>query len=426
VTASVVITGLGFVTSIGHSRQAVSRSLRSLAHGLSPWRPVADVDLDVKVGGLLSGFDLSSSNPAAWSWPEEFELDPATSRAMPPHGVYALAAVQQAVEEAHLSGEELSDGATGLFCASAGSPRMMCQHLEKLRSSGWRRAHPHAVISSVAGSLNFHLAALLGIRGASCGFVSACSSGSHALGYAMDEIRLGRQERIIVVAAEDLNAEATLPFSGMGALSTQSDPRLASRPFDRGRDGFVATGGAAALILESMPSAEARGVRPLARMLGWGQSCDGHHVAMPHPDGLGVRDAMRMAMRDAGVSTDEVGYINAHAPSTPAGDRAESRAIGEVFQGFAPPVSSTKALTGHGLSLAGAMEAGFCVLALDEGFIPGQAHLVEPDEDSATLHLPSTTLEQQPGVALNNSSGFGGSNVVHVYSSMDYRTPRFA
>jgi 3-oxoacyl-(acyl-carrier-protein) synthase len=133
-----------------------------------------------------------------------------------------------------------------------------------------------------------------------------------------------------------------------------------------------------------------------------------------------------MAMRDAGVSTDEVGYINAHAPSTPAGDRAEARAIGEVFQGFAPPVSSTKALTGHGLSLAGAMEAAICVLALNEGFIPGQAHLVEPDEDSAALHLPSTTLEQQPRVALNNSSGFGGSNVVHVYSSTEYRTPRFA
>jgi 3-oxoacyl-(acyl-carrier-protein) synthase len=242
VTTGVVITGLGFVTSIGHSRRAVSQSLRSLAHGLSPWQPVADLDLDVKVGGLLSGFDLSSSNPAAWSWPEEFELDPATSRAMPPHGVYALAAVQQALEEAHLSDEELCDGATGLYCASAGSPRMTGQHLDKLRSSGWRRAHPHAVISSAAGSLNFHLAALLGIRGASCGFISACSSGSHALGYAMDEIRLGRQERIIVVAAEDLNAESTLPFSGMGALSTQSEPRLASRPFDRGRDGFVANG----------------------------------------------------------------------------------------------------------------------------------------------------------------------------------------
>jgi 3-oxoacyl-(acyl-carrier-protein) synthase len=282
------------------------------------------------------------------------------------------------------------------------------------------------VISSVAGSLNFHFAAILGIRGASCGFVSACSSGSHALGYAMDEIRLGRQQRMLVIAAEDLNSEATLPFAGMGALSAQSDPSLASRPFDRGRDGFVATGGAAALVLESAASAEARGARVLAQMLGWGQACDGYHVAMPHPEGNGVRDAMQMALRDAGVTLNEVGYVNAHATSTPAGDRAEARALRAVFGETTPPVSSTKALTGHALSLAGVMEAAFCVLALDEGFIPGQAHLVDPDEDSARLNLPRQTLNQQPVIALNNSCGFGGSNVVHAYASSDFRSTRLA
>ena len=418
--SNVVITGLGFATSIGHSRAVVSQSLRSLTHGLSAWQPVADAGLNVKVGGLLSGFDVSSGNPAAWSWPDEFEIAASASRSMPPHGVYALAALQQALKEARLSEVELHDGATGLFCASAGSPKMLHQHLSKLESGGWRRAHPHGVISSVAGALNFHLAALLGIRGASCGFVSACSSGSHALGYAMDEIRLGRQRRMIVVAAEDLNAEVALPFTGMGALSAQSDPLLASRPFDRGRDGFVATGGAAVLVLESAASAAARGVRVLARMLGWGQACDGHHVAMPHPDGRGVRDAMRMAMRDAGVTASEIGYVNAHATSTPAGDRAEARALREVFGDHKPPVSSTKALTGLGLSLAGAMEAAVCVLALNEGFIPGQAHLMEPDEDGTHLNLPRETLNQQPRLALNNSSGFGGSNVVHVLASADF------
>jgi 3-oxoacyl-(acyl-carrier-protein) synthase len=204
----------------------------------------------------------------------------------------------------------------------------------------------------------------------------------------MDEIRLGRQQRMIVVAAEDLNAEVTLPFVGMGALSAQSDPLLASRPFDRGRDGFVATGGAAALVLESKAGAEARGVHIMAQMLGWGQACDGYHVAMPHPEGNGLRDAMCIALRDAGIVPGKVGYVNAHATSTPAGDRAEARALRTVFGDSTPPVSSTKALTGHGLSLAGAMEAAFCVLALDQGFIPGQAHLVEPDEDSARLNLP--------------------------------------
>lgn len=415
-TPSVVISGLGFVTSIGDSRAAVSHALRSLKHGLAPWVAVPGIDLAVKLAGLLRGFDVSASNPAAWFWPSEFTMDLSVVRAMPPQGVYALAALQQALGEARLSNGILGDGATGLFCASAGSPRMLYQHLSKLEASGWRRAHPHGVISSVAGALNFHLAAILGIRGASCGFVSACSSGSHALGFAMDEIRLGRQQRMIVIAAEDLNAENALPFTGMGALSSATDPVLASRPFDRGRDGFVPTGGAVALVLESEASAAARGARAMARILGWGQACDGYHVAMPHPDGRGLSDAMRLAMRDAEVTRTDVGYVNAHATSTPAGDRAEARALFDVFGQHRVPVSSTKALTGHGLSLAGLMEAAFCVLALDEGFIPGQAHLLEPDEDSARLNLPRETQIEQPRIILNNSSGFGGSTVSHAFS----------
>ena len=415
-SGSVVVSGVGFVTSIGHSRVSVSEALRSLRHGLAPWVAVPGVEVAVKLAGLLPGFEVGAANPAAWSWPGEFQIDASVARPMPPQGVYALAALQQALGEAQLVPEILEDGATGLYCASAGSARTLHQQMGKLEASGWQRAHPHGVISSVAGALNFHLAALLGIRGSSCGFVSACSSGSHALGFALDEIRLGRQQRMIVVAAEDLNAESALPFAGMGALSAASDPALASRPFDRGRDGFVPTGGAVAVVLESESSAIGRGVRALARMLGWGQACDGYHVAMPHPEGRGLGDAMRLAMGDARLTPADIGYVNAHGTSTPAGDRAEARALTEVFGGQRVPVSSTKALTGHGLSLAGLMEAAFCVLALDEGFIPGQAHLREPDEDSARLHLPRETLRQQPRVVLNNSSGFGGSNVSHAFS----------
>lgn len=415
-SSSAVITGLGFVTSIGRSRAAVSEALRALRHGLAPWDAVPGAEVPTKLAGVLRGFDVSAANPAGWSWPQEFAIDASVARTMPPHGVYALAALQQALGEARLTPEMLGDGATGLFCASAGSPRMLHQHLGKLEASGWRRAHPHGVISSVAGALNFHLGAVLGIRGASCGFVSACSSGSHALGFALDEIRLGRQQRMIVVAAEDLNAECVLPFSGMGALSRATEPELGSRPFDRGRDGFVPTGGAVAMVVESAESAVDRGARALARMRGWGQAGDGYHVAIPHPDGRGLGDAMRLALRDAGVAPRDIGYVNAHATSTPAGDRAEARALVGVFGEHGVPVSSTKALTGHGLSLAGLMEAAFCVLALDEGFIPGQAHLVEPDEDSARLNLPRETSLTQPGLVLNNSCGFGGSNVCHVFS----------
>jgi len=414
-TRAPVITGLGFVTSIGNSRREVSSALRELRHGLTEWNPVESVATEARLAGLVRGFYVSSTNSGAWSWPAEFDIHPAEVRAMPPHGVYALAAVKQALAEAGLEGDALCDGATGLYCASGGSPRMTHYHLGKLEASGWTRGHPHSVISSVAGALNFHLGTVLGIRGVSCGFASACASGSHALGFAADEIRLGRQERVIVVAAEDLNAESLLPFLAMGVLSRSAEPATAARPFDRGRDGFVGTGGAVALVVESAAAAERRRARPMARIAGWGQSCDGYSPALPHPEGRGLADAMRLALRDARVKPGDVEHVNAHGTGTQAGDRAEAKALRAVFgTEHRPAVCSTKALTGHGLSLAGAMEAAFCVLALDEGFIPGQAHLMEPDDDTSFLHLPRATMPQRLRVVLNNSSGFGGSNVAQV------------
>jgi len=226
---------------------------------------------------------------------------------------------------------------------------------------------------------------------------------------------------MIVVGAEELSAESFLPFHTMGALSTNADPDTASRPFDLHRDGFVGTGGAVVMVLEKVERALKRDVRVQALMRGWGQACDGHHAAQPHPDGAGLRDAMRLAMASSHVSLEEVGYINAHATSTIAGDRAEARAIREVFAngGADPAVSSTKALTGHGLSLAGIMEAAFCVLSLDQGFIPGQAHLHQPDPAAADLNLPRSTLPADLQIALNNSSGFGGANVCHVFSTIN-------
>lgn len=415
----VVISGLGFVTSLGNTRAAVTESLSNLRHGLSSWQPVADLALPVTVAGQVAGFEVHSTRSSEWTWPEDCPIEPVEVRAMPPQGVYALAAVRQALAEAGLAPADLADGRTGLFAASVGSARMLHHHLTGMEASDWQRLHPASILSSIAGTLNFHLAALLGVRGASCGFVSACSSGGHALGFALDEIRLGRQDRMIVVAAEELSAESVLPFAGMGALSHQSDPVLASRPFDRHRDGFVATGGGVALVVETAASAKSRGARPLARLTGWAQTCDGHHPAAPHPEGRGIREAMHLALKDAAVAPSQVEYVNAHATSTPAGDRAEARALRAVFGSeLQPAVSSTKALTGHALSLAGIMEAAFCTIAIDEGFVPGQAHLAELDEACAGLNHPRQTLAQRPRVVLNNSCGFGGSNVVHVLQSL--------
>jgi 3-oxoacyl-(acyl-carrier-protein) synthase len=411
-----VITGLGFVTSIGHDRATVLRHLRELRHGFEPVEFFGNPNLPVKVAGTIKGFAFPTPNWRDWRWPDNFSVDRELLRGLAPHGVYAVCALQQALAEANLTPVELGDGTTGLFCASAGSPFLLGAFLEQLHATRGERGNPMGIVSSIAGTLNFNLAAHYKITGAVCGFVSACASSSHALGYAMDEIRLGRQQRMLVVGAEDMTAESIVSFSSLRALSHNPDPATASRPFDRQRDGFVGTGGAVAIIVEDAALARRRGTQIQAELIGWGQAGDGHSVAISHPEGAGLREAMRRTLADARVNPADIDYVNAHATSTPAGDRSEALALHAIFThvGATPRVSSTKALTGHGLSLSGAMEAAFCTLALSEKFIPGAAHLTEPDAIFAGLDFPRASLAESPRLALNNSSGFGGSNVCHV------------
>jgi len=411
-----VITGLGFVTSIGHDRASVTRSLRDLRHGFEPHEFLGNPKIPVKVAGTVKGFSFPSPSWRDWSWPERFTVDRELVRGLAPHGVYAICALQQALADAGLEASALAGGETGLYCASAGSPYLLTHFVQDMYATRGQRGNPMSIISSVAGTLNFNLAAFYKISGAVCGFVSACASSSHALGYAMDEIRLGRQQRMLVVGAEDMTDESILSFASLRALSTNPDPGSASRPFDRRRDGFVGTGGAVALIVENGELARRRGAPLYAELIGWGQAGDGHSVAASHPEGAGLREAMRRTLADARVAPAEIDYINAHATSTPAGDRSEALALHALFtqNGAKPRVSSTKALTGHGLSLAGAMEAAICALALKDGFIPGCAHLAEVDPVCDGLDLPRTTLDIPPTLAMNNSSGFGGSNVCQV------------
>jgi 3-oxoacyl-[acyl-carrier-protein] synthase-1 len=279
------------------------------------------------------------------------------------------------------------------------------------------KCSPLGIVASIVGTLNFNLVAAFKVQGASCGFSSACASSAHAIGYAFDDVALGRQKRMLVVGAEDGNVDAILPFAGMRTLSLQTDPSLASRPFDVARDGFVGTGGAVVLVLENEEEVARRGVTPYAEILGWGQASDGYNVAISHPEGSGSAASMTHALRAARVSPDEVDYVNAHATSTLIGDVSEARALRAVFKESAARVvvSSTKALTGHGLSLAGAMESAFCALAIREGFIPGNAHLANVDPECGGLNLPRETENRQPNIVVKNSSGFGGANVALVF-----------
>jgi 3-oxoacyl-[acyl-carrier-protein] synthase-1 len=409
----VFITGLGFITSIGNDSAAVSDSLRNLRHGLEVYPPFQKPDVPCKVVGTVKDFFTDSCDPEDWKWPGRYAVKRETIRSMAPNGLFAHCALLQAIEDAKLGPADVSNPGTGLYAASGGSPMLTHYHHERLESLGAMRCSPLGIVASIVGTLNFNLVAAFRIRGASCGFSSACASSAHALGFAFDEISLGRQNRMFVVGAEDGNVDAILPFAGMRTLSLQVDPDLASRPFDVARDGFVGTGGGAVLVLEGEREVDRRGVRPYGEVLGWGQSSDGFNVAIPHPEGSGLQLAMEAALRQGRIAAAEVDYVNAHATSTQIGDLAEARALKAVFAapGARPAISSTKALTGHGLSLAGAMEVGFCALSMVQGFTPGSAHLVNVDPACDGLNILRRTLPGSPAVVMKNSSGFGGANV---------------
>ncbi|MBK8478695.1 MAG: beta-ketoacyl-[acyl-carrier-protein] synthase family protein [Opitutaceae bacterium] len=409
----VFITGLGFISSIGNDKAAVEANLRGLRHGFELYPPFQRPEIPVKVMGTIKEFAVSSVDAEDWTFPARYSIRRELLRSMAPHGLYAHCAMLQAIEDARLAEGDLQSDLTGLYCASAGSPMVLTYYLQRMRDLGVSRCSPVGVVASISGTLNFNLVAAFKIRGHSCGFSSACASTGHALGFAYDDIAVGRQERMIVVGAEDGNTEAVLPFAGMRALSSATNPDLASRPFDIGRDGFVGTGGATVLVLESEESVARRAVTPYAELAGWGQASDGYNVAISHPEGLGLASAMQRALRSSGLTPAQVDYINAHATSTSIGDASEVKAIRSVFgpEAGRVAVSSTKALTGHGLSMATALETGLCALAMRGGFTPGCAGLRHVDPMFGDLNLPRDTLPVGPRVLLNNASGFGGANV---------------
>lgn len=417
----VYITGVGFITSIGNDAPAVSESLRELRHGMVQYPPFQKADVPVKVAAPVRDFQTDTTDAEDWIFPARYNIRREALRGMAPHGVYAYCAMQQAVEDSKLTEADWSNVDTGLYAASAGSPFLLGHHLERMRKFGVMRCPPLGIVASISGTINFNLVSHLKIKGASTGFSSACASSAHAAGFAYDEIALGRQKRMFVVGAEDGNVESILPFAGMRALSLQTDPSLASRPFDVARDGFVGTGGATVLVLESEEEVQRRSAKVYCEFAGWGQASDGYNVAISHPDGAGLRLAMENALKYSDLAPEAIDYVNAHATSTPIGDLSEARALKAIFHGSPtrPAVSSTKALTGHGLSLAGAMEAGFCALAIKEGFMPGSAHISRIDPACEGLNIIRATLPHRPNVVLSNSSGFGGANVVLVFKSVN-------
>lgn len=409
--SKVVVTGAGFITSIGNSKSEVIDSLRELRHGIVLYEPFTETRIPVNVAAPVKGFETNSTDPEDWTYPEKYKVRRDILRSLPPHGLHAFCAVTQAIEDAGLTLEEVSSPDTGIYTASAGSSTLLHYHMDRMYKQGIQRCSPMGIVASIAGTLNFNLVSAFKIQGSSTGFVSACASSGHALGAAHDEILLKRQKRMIVVGAEDGNFGSILPFASMRAISPSGNPDTASRPFDKNRDGFVGTGGSVALILESEEMAIARGATIYGELAGWGQASDGYNVAISHPKGSGLSRAMANALKISELAAEDIDYLNAHAPSTPIGDLSEMRAIKQIFSNARPKISSTKALTGHGLSLSSIMEAAFCLLAIRHGFTPGSAHIEEIDPEAEELNIIRQSEATGPDIVMSNSSGFGGANV---------------
>ena len=407
----VVISGLGFITSIGNNSAQVLDSLRHARSGIEIF-PELPQNEGPRVAGTIKGFSFPSTTFDDWTYPPEYSIDRTEIRSMCPHVVYAWCAMQQAIAQAGLAPDRVSHPRTGAMCASGGSMWMLYENMHTMVTRGVHKCYPLALPAAIPGTLNSNLAASFKLKGAVLGFASACASSAHALGYGYDLISQDRQDIVFTVGAEDCNKFSILPFAGVRALSVVADPEKTPCPFDVKRDGFVGTGGAAVLVLESLDSAQARGAKIIAEVLGWGEAADGYNVMAPEPEGEGLTRAMESALANANVSRDEIDYVNAHATGTGVGDLSEIKAIRHVFSGNRVPfVSSTKALTGHGLCLAGAMEAAFTALALQNKFMPISAKIRQLDPACQGVPVLTQPVEKEPVIALSNSSGFGGANV---------------
>ena len=414
----VVVTGLGFTTSIGNNRAEVVKSLRECRTGVEIMPELVQANAPVRLAGTVKGFQFPSEDPLDWVLPSSISLPRTHLRTMTPNALYAYAAMQEAIGDAGLDESLISNPDTGLYCASSGCSWLTHATIESLVSRGPGRTSPSIVIAGMPNSLHLNLTARFQIKGASLGFSSACASSAHALGCAYDLIKAGRQKVMFVVGAEDCHIYNVLAFAAVRALSVQTDPSLAPRAFDAARDGFVVSGGGCVLVIEDADHAAARGAKVHAEVSGWGQATDGYDVVAPDPSGNGLARAMENALKDARMQAGSVDYINAHATATLAGDMAELKAVRHVFGASKLPyVSSTKSLTGHGLSLAGAMEAAFCCLALEEKFTPVSANITQLDPGCEGVPVVTEPIDAQPRVAISNSSGFGGANVSVVLSA---------
>lgn len=326
------------------------------------------------------------------------------------HGAYAYMATVEAMTQAGIDADWLKNHEVGILYGNDSSAEAVVHGADVIREKhNTMLVGSGNIFQSMNSTLTMNLSTIFNLRGINFTLSGACASGSHAIGMAYLLIRQGLQECVLCGGAEEANVFSMGNFDALGAFSIREDePERASRPFDKNRDGLVPSGGGATLVVESYESAMSRGATILAEVVGYGFSSNGEHISVPNVDGP-VR-SLRMALQDAGMTPAQIGYVNAHATSTPIGDLNEARAIDEVFGDSKPYVTSTKSLTGHEMWMAGASEIIYSTLMMQRDFIAPNLNFEEPDEASCRLNIPAERVDCGFDAFLSNSFGFGGTN----------------
>lgn len=405
----VVITGMGMLSPLGNSVESSWEGIRAGRSGI----------------GMIDRFDASGYNTRIGGAIKNLDIDPYLSakdaRKLDAFIHYGLIAAQQAVEASGLDQySELDSERVGVAIGSGiGGLEFIEKSVLAMDKSGPRKVSPFFVPASVINMISGNVAIRFGYRGPNIAITTACTTGTHNIGYAARTIAYGDADVMLAGGSEMATTRTGVAaFSAARALSTRNDePEKASRPWDKERDGFVLSDGAGVLVLEDLEHAQRRGATIYGEVIGFGMSDDAHHITAPPESGEGAARSMKNAIRDAGIEPSEIGYINAHGTSTQVGDVAEVAAVRSVFADHASKLamSSTKSMTGHLLGAAGAVEAIFSVLAIREGILPPTINLDNPDEGCDLDFVANQSREADVRVALSNSFGFGGTNGTLIF-----------
>ncbi|WP_462158113.1 beta-ketoacyl-ACP synthase II [Pseudoalteromonas sp. GB56] len=399
----VVVTGLGMLTPLGNDVASTWQGLLNGQSGIGPITHFDTTDFGTKFAGLIKDFDATHY------------MAKKDAKKMDLFIQYGIAAGLQALEDSGLEVTEANADRVGVAVGSGiGGLSLIEENHEKLLNVGPRKLSPFYVPSTIINMISGHLSIMKGLRGPNISIVTACTTGLHNIGHAARMIAYGDADAMVAGGAEKASTPMGMGgFSAARALSTRNDnPQAASRPWDKDRDGFVLSDGAGVVVLEEYEIAKARGAKIYAELVGFGMSGDAYHMTSPPEDGAGAALAMANAIKDAGINAEQVGYINAHGTSTPAGDKAETSAVKSIFGAAADKVmvGSSKSMMGHLLGAAGSVESIITVLSLQDQKVSPTINLDNPDEGCDLDYIAHTARDVKLDYALCNSFGFGGTN----------------